>query len=87
MSSLAQTQPALAAASLPKATAEPAWVKWTLVTVALTFLTLFLVLPLSVVLYGAFELGVKVWWDAITEPDALAAIRLTLFVLNNSRAA
>lgn len=81
MSSLAQTQPALAAASLPKATAEPAWVKWTLVTVALTFLTLFLVLPLSVVLYGAFELGVKVWWDAITEPDALAAIRLTLFVL------
>lgn len=81
MSSFAQTRPALAAASLPKATAEPAWVKWTLVTVALTFLTLFLVLPLSVVLYGAFELGVKVWWDAITEPDALAAIRLTLFVL------
>lgn len=81
MSSLAQTQSALAAASLPKATAEPTWVKWTLVTVALTFLTLFLVLPLSVVLYGAFELGVKVWWDAITEPDALAAIRLTLFVL------
>lgn len=81
MSELAGIQPLLAAKSLPKATAEPKWVKWTLITIALTFLALFLVLPLSVVLFGAFELGVKVWWDAISEPDALASIRLTLFVL------
>ncbi|MCC5827319.1 MAG: sulfate ABC transporter permease subunit CysW [Alkalimonas sp.] len=65
----------------PKATAEPGWVKWTLVSIALTFLTLFLILPLVVVLYGAFEAGMQVWWQAVTEPDALSAIRLTLFVL------
>lgn len=66
---------------LRKATAEPAWVKWLLVGTALTFLALFLVLPLLVVLYGAFEAGLNVWWQAVTEPDALAAIRLTLLVL------
>ncbi len=64
-----------------KATAEPAWIRRLLIGVALTFLALFLVLPLSVVLYGAFELGTKVWWDAVSEPDALASIRLTLLVL------
>ncbi len=67
--------------ALRKATAEPAWVKWLLVGTALTFLALFLVLPLLVVLYGAFEAGLNVWWQAVTEPDALAAIRLTLLVL------
>lgn len=67
--------------STPKATAEPRWVKWTLVGTALTFLSLFLILPLAVVLYGAFEAGMQVWWQAVTEPDAVAAIRLTLFVL------
>ncbi|MDP4536636.1 sulfate ABC transporter permease subunit CysW [Alkalimonas collagenimarina] len=72
---------AAAVQDTPKATAEPRWVKWTLVGTALTFLTLFLILPLMVVLYGAFEAGMQVWWQAVTEPDALAAIRLTLFVL------
>src|SRR5690554_7664757 len=64
-----------------KATEEPAWVRRTLLGVALSFLTLFLVLPLSVVLYGAFEQGLKVWLEAITEADAAAAIRLTLLVV------
>ncbi|SEA60473.1 sulfate ABC transporter permease subunit CysW [Alkalimonas amylolytica] len=78
------TLPLISAAAVqdtPRATAEPRWVKWTLVGIALTFLTLFLILPLAVVLYGAFEAGMQVWWQAVTEPDALAAIRLTLFVL------
>jgi len=63
------------------ATDEPGWLRWTLITIAVAFLTLFLVLPLFVVLYGAFEHGVRVWLDSITEPDALAAIRLTLLVV------
>lgn len=67
--------------NLRKATAEPAWVKWTLITIALTFLALFLVLPLTVVLYGAFEAGLSVWWQSVSDPDAVAAIRLTLLVL------
>ncbi|MDX3773052.1 sulfate ABC transporter permease subunit CysW [Chromatiaceae bacterium AAb-1] len=68
-------------AILQQATAEPRWVKWTLLTIALTFLALFLVLPLTVVLYGAFEAGLAVWWQAVSDPDAIAAIKLTLLVL------
>lgn len=66
---------------LKQATAEPKWIKWLLVSIVLVFLGLFLVLPLTVVLYGAFEQGLQVWWQAIIDPDALAAIRLTLLVL------
>ncbi len=62
------------------ATAEPAWLRRTLLGVALGFLALFLVLPLAVVLWGAFEQGLRVWYEAIVEPDAVAAIRLTLTV-------
>ncbi|SDS86023.1 sulfate transport system permease protein [Halopseudomonas sabulinigri] len=69
------------AARWRRATEEPAWVRWTLITIALTFLALFLVLPLLVVLYGAFEQGLSVWFAAINEPDALAAIRLSLLVV------
>lgn len=65
-----------------RATEEPAWVRCTLIGVALAFLALFLLLPLTVVLYGAFEQGVAVWWAAINEPDAQAAIRLSLMVVS-----
>jgi sulfate/thiosulfate transport system permease protein len=64
-----------------RATEEPAWLRLTLIGVALTFLSLFLVLPLSVVLYGAFEQGLGVWYAAIRDPDAMAAIRLTLLIV------
>lgn len=63
------------------ATTEAPWIKWSLIGIALSFLALFLVLPLAVVLYGAFKAGLKVWWQAVTDPDALASIRLTLLVL------
>ncbi len=68
-------------ASWHRATEEPAWVRWLLTAIALSFLALFLVLPLAVVLVGAFEQGLTVWAAAITEPDAVAAIRLTLIVV------
>lgn len=64
-----------------RATEEPAWIRLTLITLALTFVTLFLVLPLTVVLYGAFERGIGVWWAAVQDPDALSAIRLTLLIV------
>jgi len=70
-----------AAVSAVKATAEPRWVRYSLISIVLLFLSLFLLLPLSVVLYGAFEAGLNVWWQAVTEPDAVAAIKLTLLVL------
>lgn len=63
------------------ATQEGPWVRRALILTALIFLAAFLVLPLAVVLYGAFEQGLGIWWESIREPDAAAAIRLTLFVV------
>ena len=60
------------------ATAEPAWVRRTLITVALLFLTLFLFVPLVAVFFEAFKKGVDVYLAAITEPDAVSAVKLTL---------
>jgi sulfate/thiosulfate transport system permease protein len=59
---------------------EPAWVRRTLIGVALLFLALFLVLPLTVVLTEALKEGVGAYFAAIADPDALAAVRLTLLV-------
>ncbi|HEY2926911.1 sulfate ABC transporter permease subunit CysW [Piscinibacter sp.] len=64
--------------NLPDATTEPTWVKWTLILTALAFLTLFLFVPLATVFAEAFKKGVGVYLAAITDPDALSAIKLTL---------
>jgi len=60
------------------ATGEPRWVQWTLIALALGFMTLFLFIPLATVFVEAFKKGVDVYLAAITEPDALSAIQLTL---------
>lgn len=57
---------------------EPEWVKWTLITIAVSFLGLVLVVPLAAVFVEAFRKGAGVYFDSIREPAALAAIRLTL---------
>jgi sulfate transport system permease protein len=57
---------------------EPTWVRVTLMTVAFAFLALFLFLPLASVFYEAFSEGWTIYRSALVEPDALAAIRLTL---------
>ena len=57
---------------------EPAVVRVLLIAVALLFLTFFLVLPLVVVFVEAFREGVRVYFAALAEPEALAAIRLTV---------
>lgn len=59
-------------------TEEPRWVRYALIAIALTFLTLFLFVPLISVFYEALKKGVEVYFAAITDPDALAAIKLTL---------
>jgi sulfate/thiosulfate transport system permease protein len=63
---------------LKSATQEPAWVRWSLITVALTFLSLFLFIPLISVFAEAFKKGWDVYTAAITEPDAWSAVKLTL---------
>ncbi len=60
------------------ATAEPAWVRRTLIGITLTFLTLFLFVPLFAVFFEAFKKGFDVYLAAITEADARSAIWLTL---------
>ena len=60
------------------ATTEPAWVRRALIGLALAFLGVFLFLPLAVVFHQALSKGLQVYWQAVTDPDALAAIRLTL---------
>lgn len=60
------------------ATKEPVWVRWVLTSIALVFLTLFLFVPLASVFYEAFKKGVDVYLAAVTEPDAVSAIKLTL---------
>ena len=59
---------------------EPRWVRVTLTIIALSFLVLFLVLPLASVFTEALRQGVLAYFRSVVEPDALAAIRLTLTV-------
>jgi sulfate transport system permease protein len=54
--------------------------RWLLITVALLFLGLFLIVPLAAVFYEALKKGWGVYWAALTDPDALSAIKLTLLV-------
>ncbi len=57
---------------------EPAVVRWLLTGVSLLFLGLFLLVPLAAVFGQALEKGWNAYFAALREPDALAAIRLTL---------
>ena len=62
----------------PKAITEPVWLKVTLIAIALAFSLLFLLIPLAVVFTEAFKKGWQTYLLAISDPDALSAIRLTL---------
>jgi sulfate transport system permease protein len=59
---------------------EPAWAKWLLITVALGFALVFLLLPLANVFYEAFAGGVKVFAESLTTHNSISAIRLTLTI-------
>ncbi len=61
-----------------RATTDPLWVRVLLTGVALAFLGLFLAVPLAIVFAEAFRKGAQVYLASITQPDALAAIKLTL---------
>jgi sulfate/thiosulfate transport system permease protein len=61
-----------------RALTEPRALRWALIAVVLAFLGLFLGMPLAMVFAEAFDKGARAYADAITNPDAIAAIRLTL---------
>jgi len=59
---------------------DPRWLRWTLLSVALVFVALFLVLPLIAVFGYAFAQGWDAYRASLFDDDARAAIRLTLLV-------
>jgi sulfate transport system permease protein len=78
MASVVQARAAHTAGPRPRRLSEPVAVRWLLTFVALTFLALFLVLPLVTVFAEAFDNGIGVYLESVREPDAVSALRLTL---------
>ena len=58
--------------------ADPAWLRWGVIFIAIAFLTIFIVVPLVNVFALAFSKGVAAYFSAISTPDSLAAIWLTI---------
>ncbi|CAM4394089.1 sulfate ABC transporter permease subunit CysW [Paenibacillus xylanexedens] len=63
-----------------RATTEAPWVKWLLIGLASLVLIWLLILPLAIVLMEALKQGWGVYIAALTEPDAMSALKLTLLV-------
>jgi sulfate transport system permease protein len=81
MASIAISGPATTAPrAITRATGESRGVRWTLIAIALVFLAVTLVLPLTLVFVQALAKGLPAYWQAIKEPDALSAAKLTLLI-------
>jgi sulfate/thiosulfate transport system permease protein len=63
-----------------RGTEESRLVRWTLIAIAALFLSVFLLLPLVNVFAQALAQGWGVYLEALSHPDTVAAIRLTLTV-------
>lgn len=57
----------------------PAWLRWLLIALAMLAMALLVVMPLLMVLGAAFGEGFRTWLAALTTPDAVSALKLTLF--------
>jgi sulfate transport system permease protein len=66
--------------SARRGTTEAPWIRYTLTGIALGFMLLFLVLPLAAVFTEALRKGWDAYAEALREPDAWSAIRLTLLI-------
>lgn len=59
---------------------ESPFIKWLLVAIAMTFTVVFLLLPLVNVFAQAFSKGFEGYFKALSDPDTMSAIKLTLLV-------
>jgi sulfate transport system permease protein len=59
---------------------EGPWTRAVLIALALAFLGIILIAPLTIVFFEAFSRGVGVFFNALTMPDTLSALQLTLLV-------
>jgi sulfate/thiosulfate transport system permease protein len=81
MATAAVIRPATTAPrTVTRATGESRATRWILIGIALVFLALVLLLPLVLVFVQALVKGLPTYWEAITEPDALSAAKLTLLI-------
>lgn len=76
---LSKRTAAALARSRPSRT-EPWLIRWVVIGLSLAFLGVFLVLPLATVFVQAFARGIVPYFNALTDPDAVSAIKLTLLV-------
>ena len=70
----------MSANKLTRATQEPPWVRYTLLTVGLGFLFFFLGLPLVAVFVEALAQGLPMYLEALKEPETRSAIWLTIVI-------
>jgi sulfate/thiosulfate transport system permease protein len=77
------TAPAPAAPAAPATarppTEQPPWGRWSLRFIALTYLTVMLIIPLAVIFQDGLRGGLGGLWDAVTTPLAWHALKLTLW--------
>ena len=59
-------------------TDDPKWIRYSLITIALSFLSIFLCVPLILVIFEALAKGLDAYFLALSQLDMQAAIRLTL---------
>ena len=67
-----------ASSSFAGPTVEPRWVRLVLLSVSVLYLGVFLFLPVAAVMVEALRKGFEAYFAALVEPDAIAAIKLTL---------
>lgn len=59
---------------------DPLWVRWTLITITIGFVAIFLALPVAIIFAEALKDGLKTYAIALKDPAAWSAIHLTLLV-------
>ncbi len=65
---------------MKRATSDSRLTRGLLIGALFAFVLFFLVFPVGVVLYEAFRLGLGAYWNALSAPHSVTAIRLTLLV-------
>jgi sulfate transport system permease protein len=77
---MSEVQLLLTSAARDDLRTEPRPVRILIIATAMIFLTVFVVLPLVIVFAQAFSKGVGAYFAALSDPEALSAIKLTLYV-------
>jgi sulfate transport system permease protein len=80
MSSISAGRTVSTVKNAARVTTETPVVRWVFIAIALAFLALFLIVPLAAVFAEALKEGWATYLSALREPDALAAIKLTLLI-------